>query len=364
MGWSMELVTTTRPSLIVGGSTALEELSRRAAEVISRGAALFVISDRSVWSEWGRLVADSVWSDPEREPTVLLLEPGEDAKSVGEATRCWEWLAAHHAHRDDVVVAVGGGVVGDLAGFVAATYLRGVDLWQVPTTLLAQVDSSVGGKVAVNLPAGKNLVGAFYQPTLVAAYPAFLSTLPPGEAGSGLGEVVKYALLSGESFLDLLEEEAEAILALEPEVTSLVVEKCVRLKAEVVGEDEREGGRRAILNLGHTIGHGLENVLGYGTLSHGAAVGLGLLVALSVSEAHVGLSPGLIPRVRGILAGFGLPTRLGGVRATDVLRAVLSDKKTTSQGLGFVCLEKPGSAVWGVRVAVDDLERHMGVITA
>ena len=254
------------------------------------------------------------------------------------------------------------GVVGDLAGFAAATYLRGMGFWQVPTTLLAQVDSSVGGKVGINLPGGKNLVGAFYQPEVVVADQRLLETLPAPEYASGLGEVVKYALLSGEPFLEELERDPTAVLSRTPSLVSRLVEECVRLKAEVVQADERDLGRRATLNLGHTVGHALERAAGFGRLSHGAAVGLGLLVSLSVSESVCGLAPTVLPRVRTLLARYALPTTIDGVDAGEILAAVGSDKKTDAAGLGFVCLRKVGDPVWGVRLEEAVLARHLEVI--
>ncbi len=197
---------------------------------------------------------------------------------VGGTTCCWSWGAAWWA---------------TWPASSAATYLRGIPVWQVPTTLLAQVDSSVGGKVAVNLPAGKNLVGAFSQPERVLIDPDLLATLPPEEYASGLGEVVKYGLLDGEGLLGTLEAQAERLTARDPAVLSEVIRRCVAFKAAVVEEDERDQGRRAILNLGHTAGHALETGLGYGTLPHGAAVGLGLLVALAVSERLLGTDDAL-----------------------------------------------------------------------
>ena len=269
------------------------------------GRRAYVVSDTTVWAQLGArltpILEDAIGGAP------LVIAVGEKSKSVAEAERCWDWLAASGARRDDVVVAAGGGVVGDLAGFVAATYLRGVGLWQIPTTLLAQVDSSVGGKVAVNLAAGKNLVGGFYQPDLVVADPALLATLPESEFRSGMGEVVKYALLDADGLLDRLESEVEHVLVRRPDVVGAIVRRCVGVKAAVVADDETELGRRAVLNLGHTAAHALETTLGYGVLPHGVAVGLGLLVALAVSEEMGGLSPAVRERTRRLLLGLGLP---------------------------------------------------------
>ena len=199
--WGRQLVSTGRPSSIFGGKGALSSLRAHAASAHLVGSRLFVITDENVMAAWGDHVL-SLLDDGTPSHTVLVIEPGEGSKSAAALERCWDWLAEQRARRGDTVVALGGGVVGDLAGFVAATYHRGMSLWQIPTSLLAQVDSSVGGKTAVNLSAGKNLVGAFYQPNLVVADPATLTTLPDNEYVGGLGEVVKYGLLASAPFLE------------------------------------------------------------------------------------------------------------------------------------------------------------------
>jgi 3-dehydroquinate synthase len=263
-----------------------------------------------------------------------------------------------------VVVVLGGGVAGDLGGFVAATYLRGVTLWQVPTTVLAQVDSSVGGKVAINLPAGKNLVGSFHQAERVVIDPEVLVTLPEGEYVGGLGEVVKYALLDGPMLLERLETGLEGLRRREPALLSDVIRRCVEMKAAVVEGDERDQGRRAILNLGHTAAHALEAVLGYGALPHGAAVGLGLLVALRVSEDVVGTDRTVRERTRRLLGGLGLPTAVDLPDVDRLLEAAVLDKKQTSAGRGFVCLRTPGDPVWGMDVPDEILRESFTVIRA
>jgi 3-dehydroquinate synthase len=359
--WRIEVSGLSGPCLIQGGWGALNALDSSATELARSGARVFVVSDRSVWGRWGDRIRGLLVAGG-ADPAVFLIDPGEQAKTVDGAAAVWQWLTDAGCRRDDVVVAAGGGVVGDLAGFAAATYLRGVRLWQLPTTLLSQVDSSVGGKVAVNLPAGKNLVGAFHQPESVVIDQQFLTTLPPEELASGLGEVVKCALLSGPDFLDFLDVNADRIGALEPSVLSSTVERCVRLKVEVVSEDERDTGRRAVLNLGHTFGHGLEQALGYGEISHGTAVGLGLLAALRVSEVRCGLDASVRPRVRTLLARLGLPVAIQGIDGVAVLSAISHDKKTTAGGLGFVCLRDLGRPDWGIGVTSDTLEDALEVI--
>jgi 3-dehydroquinate synthetase len=260
------------------------------------------------------------------------------------------------------VVALGGGVVGDLAGFLAASYGRGVRLVQLPTTLLAMVDAAVGGKTGVDLPEGKNLVGAIWQPELIVMDTDALASLPAAELAAGFAEVVKYGLLSGEELFARVEGwpalpgPADALTAL--------IRDCVAHKLEVVAADERDLGRRATLNLGHTVGHGVEAAAGY-RLRHGEAVGLGLLAALRLSSEELGCDPGWRARTAGVLARHGLPTRIGPEVATaDVLRAMERDKKAADGRLNMVLLAAPGDVHLGadpprerVRAAIEELRR-------
>lgn len=358
--WGRRLRLGARTSLVVGGLNALDTLTARARRSRERGSRVFVISDANVMAAWGDHVLAGMGSDPA--DSALVLEAGEASKSVATLHRCWDWLAECGARRDDTLVALGGGVVGDLAGFVAATYQRGISLWQIPTTLLAQVDSSVGGKTAVNLEAGKNLVGAFYQPDLVVADPATLTTLPDEEYLGGLGEVVKYALLISPAFLDGLEAASGAIAGRDTRLVGDLIKACVFYKADVVEEDERETDRRAVLNLGHTTAHALEVTQGYGSLGHGRSVALGLLVALAISERLLGLDPRVRSRIRALLASLGLPTttRLPTVEA--VLAAVRHDKKARAGSSGFVGLKEVGMPVWGLDVADEEFIQALEVI--
>ena len=276
MTWRVELRATRRPSVIVGGAGALGELRTAAARARPGPRAGLHHHRHTRGRRLGQTVVAGHLAVGAAADDVLTLPPGETTKRVETAARCWEWLAARGARRDDVVVALGGGVVGDLAGFVAATYLRGVGFWQVPTSLLAQVDSSVGGKVAIDLDAGKNLVGAFYQPDLVVVDPDTLATLPGAELAAGLGEVVKYGLLAGEGLLGRLEADAGGAAGARcARARARSSGECVAYKAAVVESDELDEGPRAVLNLGHTVGHALEVTHGYGVLAHGVAVGLG-----------------------------------------------------------------------------------------
>lgn len=363
MTWSRNLSETRRPSLVVGGTGALELLPARAADAAAAGARLFVLTDDNVMGLWGRSVLGLLGAAAHIDD-ILVVPPGEASKSVARLAGCWDWLAARGARRNDIVVALGGGVVGDLAGFAASTYLRGMSLWQIPTTLLAQVDSSVGGKTGVNLEAGKNLVGAFYQPELVIADPETLSTLPEGEYLGGLGEVVKYGLLHGEDLFSLLEANTGAVVGREHELLGDIVRRCVAHKADVVEEDELDQGRRAVLNLGHTAAHALERTLGYGTISHGRAVGLGLLVATALSEDLLGLDPRVRVRTRRLLDALGLPVTVHLPPVESLLVAASRDKKVTAGTSGFVGLAAIGAPVWGVDVPASRFAEALEVIRA
>jgi shikimate kinase / 3-dehydroquinate synthase len=360
--WGRRLKATQRGSLVIGGVGALSTLAVRTKVVREAGRRLFIITDRNVAVAWGERVA--AMADLSFEADALVIEAGEASKSLANLGACWNWLAERRARRDDVVVALGGGVVGDLAGFAAATYQRGVELWQVPTTLLAQVDSSVGGKTAIDLAAGKNLVGAFYQPDLVVADPCTLTTLSEADFVGGLGEVVKHALLISPDALTRLETAAPALAARDLSTIGAVVKESVDFKARIVQQDERELGVRAVLNLGHTVGHAIEVVEGYGHMSHGAAVALGLQVALAVSEDRLGLDPTVRERVALLCGVLGLPTRVPLPPVEQLLGAAGRDKKVRAGSSGFVALRALGEPVWGVDVSAEQLARSLEVIRA
>lgn len=283
------------------------------------------------------------------EATLLAVPAGERAKSMGELARLLDRLAEAGVDRQDVVVALGGGVVGDLAGLAAALHMRGVDLIQAPTTLLAQVDSSVGGKTAVDTRHGKNLVGAFHHPRLVLADLEALDTLPPRQLRAGHAEVLKAALLADADFFAWLEAHQAAVLARQPEPLAQAVGRAVEIKAAIVAEDPREGGRRALLNLGHTFAHALEAEAGYGDgLAHGEAVAVGCVLAFRLSE-RLGLCPsGAAGRVRRAVAAAGLPTRIDEVGRFDperLLARMAGDKKAEAGSLTLVLARRVGEAV-------------------
>ena len=273
------------------------------------------------------------------------IEPGEASKSLGEATRLYELLAQIKADRSTCVVAIGGGVVGDLAGFVAATYARGLPLVMVPTTLLAQVDSSVGGKVGVNLAAGKNLVGAFHQPVGVWIDLTHLQTLPDRERRCGLAEVVKYGMILDAEFFEFLERSAVLLDGGDLDSTRQIVARSCELKAGVVSVDEYERtGIRAVLNFGHTIGHAIESVAGYGGgYQHGEAVAVGMVAEARLAERLGRVGPEVVARLVGLLGRLGLPTAAPGLNVDRLVAAMALDKKNQGGEIRFVLPDRIGS---------------------
>lgn len=271
----------------------------------------------------------------------LGIPRGEEAKTLQTMTALQRQLATQGAHRDDPIVALGGGAVGDLAGFVAATYMRGVPFVQVPTTLLAQVDAAIGGKTAVNLPEGKNLVGAYHQPVAVIADVATLSTLPEREYLSGLAEVAKYGLALDPELLDELERDPGPVLSRDAAALEGLVARCVRVKAAVVGQDERDAGPRQVLNYGHTLGHALERLDEFAGRSHGEAIVVGMLFAARLAEALGRVPEGLVARHARLFASLGLEP--GGTlpEADRIVSAMRIDKKYRG-GIRFVLLEDVG----------------------
>ncbi len=273
-----------------------------------------------------------------------LVPDGETAKDVAVLSELWGTAARIPLHRGDLVVAVGGGVVGDLAGFAAATYARGIDVVQIPTTLLGQVDAAIGGKTGINLPEGKNLVGAFHQPRAVVCDTEVLDSLPEREFTEGLGEVIKYGLIDDVEVLELIERVRGDVRG-DPAVVDELVRRSVAVKARVVAADEREGGLRAILNFGHTYGHAVEKLAGYGTVLHGEAVAIGMVVALRLGE-RLGYTPAEVVQ-RGIAAieSVGLPTVGPQLDADEVWSVMARDKKADAAGVRFVVLKGLGEVI-------------------
>ena len=309
---------------------------------------IFLITDSNV----GPLYAERISAAFERLDSVNKIQcfhvpAGEATKSVQQLEILWNQLLASGADRSSHIVALGGGVVGDLAGFAAASFGRGVRFIQIPTSLLSQVDSSVGGKVGINLPGGKNMVGAFWQPVSVLIDPDSLKTLAPREFRSGLAEVVKYGVIMDASFFEFLESNVEKIKELDPEVISYVIQQCCQLKADVVQADETEqSGRRAILNYGHTFGHAIENVFGYGTYTHGEAISIGMHCAAKVSLELGRVPAGMVDRQARLLQQFELPLQLdrpSESRIQQLVEAMRSDKKVTAGKLNLILADEIGS---------------------
>jgi 3-dehydroquinate synthase len=279
-----------------------------------------------------------------RRVVEVTLPDGESHKTLATVARVMDVLVANRFARDCTVVALGGGVVGDMAGFAAACYQRGVAYVQVPTTLLAQVDSSVGGKTGVNHPGGKNLIGAFHQPAAVVADTDTLKTLPQRELRAGLAEVIKYGLISDDALFAWLEQNMERLLAHDTAALTHVIRRSCEIKAGIVGRDEREQGDRALLNLGHTFGHALESATGYTKWLHGEAVGAGLLMAATMSR-EAGLIPDeYVERLRRLLVRTGLPTEERDVPAGTVLEHMRIDKKVKSGRIRLVLLRSIGTS--------------------
>jgi 3-dehydroquinate synthase len=308
-----------------------------------RGAFAFIVSDEHV-GQHADAVANAL-ADAGLRTAVSVLPSGESQKSLVVASHLYDGLAATQADRNTLVVAVGGGVIGDLAGFVAATFNRGLPLLMVPTTLLAMVDSSVGGKVGVNHPKAKNLIGAFHQPAGVWIDTAVLATLPDREYRSGLAEVVKYGVILDAEFFAWLERNIDAVLRREADAVRHIVDRSCRLKADVVERDEREiTGLRAVLNYGHTFAHAFETVGGYGSWLHGEAVSAGMLCASALAERRGLIDKSATERQRVLLAKFGLPTAPLGWSADDLIAVMRNDKKAAAGRLRFVLPKRLGEA--------------------
>ena len=276
-----------------------------------------------------------------RKLASIALPDGEQHKTVATVELVLDKLVESRANRDTTLIALGGGVVGDITGFAAACYMRGVRFIQVPTTLLAQVDSSVGGKTGVNHPKGKNLIGAFHQPSVVMIDTGTLSTLPEREFRAGLAEVIKYGAIVDAEFFAWLEANMDALLAMDAAALSHAIQRSCELKAEVVAEDEREAGRRAILNFGHTFGHAIEHCQGYGEWLHGEAVAAGMIMAATLSN----IDDSEVSRLTELLHRAGLPVEPPPISRNAMLDAMGMDKKVAGNRLRFVLLERLGDAI-------------------
>ena len=325
-----------------------------------------IISDEAVFSIYGTKVAESLKQAGFTVNSFVVL-PGEESKSMDSAVKIYDFLVEWRVERDDILVALGGGMVGDLAGFVAATFLRGIPWIQVPTSLVAMVDASIGGKVGVNHPQGKNLIGAFYQPSFVLADCQTLTTLSQRELTSGWAEVVKYGLIVDKDFFEFLEANGDKLVKLDPDVVSQAIARSAAIKAHIVSQDEKERGIRIILNYGHTIAHGLEAATQYKHFLHGEAVAIGMMGAAKLSQKLGLLSSETVGRQQSLLQKFGLPTQCncepfaschseGAKRPKNlaqgrlreaisaITRAMELDKKVRAKAIRWVLLEYIGQA--------------------
>jgi 3-dehydroquinate synthase len=303
-----------------------------------------VVTCPPVWRAHGQALAPVLGG---HQP--LVIPDGERAKSLGTVARLYDGLVSRRADRSTVVLAVGGGVVGDVAGFAAASYLRGLRIVQLPTTLLAQVDSAIGGKTGVNLPAGKNLVGAFHAPSLVVCDPAVLATLPRREFRAGLYEAVKYGVIASRPLFDEISRSLAAIFDRDVTMLTPLIGQCCRIKADVVMADEHEHGQRRILNFGHTIGHALEAISKYKRFRHGEAVGLGMLAAATLSHARGEFPADDLEALQALIAHMGPLPATTDLKCSDALEAILLDKKVAGGTLHFVLPTRIGAT----RIAAD-----------
>jgi len=351
--------TTTQSYPVFVGYALLDKLGEKMKQAALSGTAT-IISDGNVFSIYGSRV-EGILKDADFAVNSFVVPAGEETKNMDYAIKVYDFLVEHRAERDDMIVALGGGMVGDLAGFVAATFLRGMPWVQVPTSLVAMVDASIGGKVGVNHSEGKNLIGAFYQPNLVLADCQTLTTLPQRELISGWAEVVKHGLILDKEFFEFLERNVSKVAKLEPRLLTRAIARSAAIKAQVVNQDEKEReGKRTILNYGHTIGHGLEAATQYGRFLHGEAVAIGMVGAARISQ-RLGLLPSTaVERQQALLQKFGLPTSLRveaanqrrsskGVNVklsiADVTRAMELDKKVKGKAIRWVLLQDIGKVV-------------------
>lgn len=324
---------------------------RRIAEHLPRKAGkIFVVTTDDVWSRHAaRLTAPLAAAG--KSADVLLFPGGEERKRFSEVEALADQMLARGADRSSLVIAFGGGIVGDLGGFLAAIFMRGIPVIQAPTTLLAQVDAAVGGKTGANLVGGKNLIGAFHQPRAVLADPDVLATLSEREYRAGLYEVVKYGIVNSPALFDRLEKEAAKVLAREPEILEYIIAESVRIKAEVVTEDEKEGDLRRILNFGHTVGHALEAETGYSRLLHGEAVAFGMRAVVHLSHGMGLIEDDERERILRCIDAYGEIPSLQGISAASLMKRLSSDKKTIQGRVHFVLTE--GIGKWRISSDVD-----------
>ena len=320
-------------------------LRKRAGELLKAAfdpSRVVVITHPSINSLYGEEVMENFvaqgWATD-----IIEVPEGESSKNLSQAEKLYDHLLELNCDRKSVLVALGGGVIGDLVGFVAATYQRGIPFIQVPTTLLSQVDSSVGGKTAVNHPKGKNMIGVFYQPRLVVVDLETLRTLPSNEYRAGLAEIVKYGVISDASLFEFLEAHCKEILSLDLECLSHIIETSCAIKAEVVEKDERESRYRMILNFGHTLGHAIESLTDYSSFIHGEAVAIGMVRAAKLSHSMGKCSEEVPKRLEALLKKLGLPVEMPKLESSAVIESLYHDKKTMNHKIKFILVKEIGS---------------------
>jgi 3-dehydroquinate synthase len=338
---------------------------RRTGSLLARvrdTTGVFVLSSPTVWQHCGR---GTIRSLAKHKPIkVILFDDSEASKDLQTIESLARQLVHAGADRRAAIVAVGGGVVGDVAGFASATYLRGVRVVHVPTTLVAQVDSSIGGKTGVNLTEGKNLVGAFYSPQFVVTDPELLLTLPHREYRSGLFEVIKYALIADAELFAFLERRMLALLRRDADALAWIIARCIRIKAHVVAKDEREGGLREILNFGHTLGHGLEAATKYRRFRHGEAIAWGMIAATLLGIATDRLKESEATRFIRLIASVGPLPRLSGIRASQLRSLLAGDKKTRGGRVRWVLPRRIGKVEWGIELPWPLVSRTFSALPA
>ena len=357
---TIRVETPTAKYDVITGSGLIQTLAPRIQRVVGRlPQRVFVLTSAPIWALWGKAFL-STFAEP---PVTLFLPPGEENKTLASVEKLLRQMAQAGGDRGSLLIAFGGGIVGDVGGFLAAIYMRGIPYIQVPTTLLAQVDSSVGGKTGVNLPEGKNLVGSFHHPLAVFADIGVLGTLPERELKAGLMESVKAGIIRDRSLVRFMEEHADEVLGREARALEKVIAASIRMKAEVVKQDEREHGLRMILNLGHTVGHALEQATGYKTLLHGEAVGWGMVAALALARKRGTISSSQFERLENMIYLYG-PLPALKLRAASVVEATSSDKKNLGGVRRFVLPVGIGDAGVVEDVTAAELEAAVKYILA
>ena len=338
-----EVKTSTGDHPIWVGWGILEDVGTRVKSLMSPSVAYVIADERAHFYASKTQISMEAVGIPTH---IYKIPSGETSKNLETVRQVYTWLAERKAERGHLILAVGGGVVGDLVGFVAATYLRGIPFVQIPTTLLAMMDASIGGKVAVDMPQGKNLVGAFYQPKFVLSDVETLKTLPVRELTSGWAEAIKHGLILDDGLLDTFESHVSELKSLDPEIATETIRRSVAIKAGVVSQDEKETlGIRILLNYGHTIGHAIESITGYTEYLHGEAVSVGMMGAAKIGELLQIMDVDDVERQKEVLQAYGLPISAPGLNSEAIISAMTSDKKTTGGSINWVLLDGIGKAI-------------------